>query len=123
METGYKIVKTAYYGGQYNGYLSSIFARNKASVQYKPNEWALPPSWVEKGAPLMVFESWVLAANYNAREYPHYQIWECEYEPTDEKPAWDIDRLCEGEKEPFEKFLFPEGTRFAKRVKLVKRLI
>lgn len=110
IKKGYKLVLNADVG------LRSVCECSRDSaVLYLEGKWVEPR---EDCGPLGLFETYVAAEAFRMHKR-NEQIYECEYEPSEEKIFWRDGGIREHDRKSR---ALPFGTVFAKRVKLLKRV-
>jgi hypothetical protein len=112
--------------------LSSAIANGQAKVYYDVGEWVSAPAWLNKqGFGLTVFKDVKDAVSFHQVERwdATLLIWECEVDGLLPRHDYcslgklkdkDIDRLLLVWREGYD--LWPAGTMFYKRVKLIRQL-
>ena len=109
------------------GVLKSWSAGGSASVFYFADAWASAPSWLAKqGYHLMVLESLSNMVNTYGiwKADKHDELWKCEcHGKAEQPPMFAIGGLLKvGILKGHDCGLFPKGTLFFERVKLVERV-
>ena len=117
IETGWKVVYDA--GGRGEEFYSVV---NSTDVRYRLDLWAVRP---KNCGPLCVFATRSQAFDFirkNERKWwsRAARVFFCEYEPANGRYVWDtVNTVYSGERQGLE--TLPEGTRLAKRVRLLTR--
>jgi hypothetical protein len=105
---GYKVLNSEYNGKR----LYSFWRDLPTPVDYKVGEWVSQPS---EDKPLFVYKS---LANQEEWWY-EYEIYECEYIPSDVKEVRDIHPEYGDRRTPED---YGAGTAFATKVKLLRKV-
>jgi len=107
--------------------LTSCFTEDRASVQYKINEYVNAPNWLpRKNRFLFVFQNfhdaYVFAFTVTMMFHKKANIYECEVQEVSKKlPSFlDTNFLARGEVNVCHFLNFPKGTIAVKKVKLIR---
>jgi hypothetical protein len=117
MKKGYKVVSVS------AGLLFSVAIPTPIGSRYIPDKQTFP---VEGGGPLCIFESQKDAENFITnckalvRHKIEVQIWECEYEPSQESHVWPTWCAFGDHFTTLNKL--PTGTKLAESVTLTNRV-